>query len=65
MLAKQYQDYIRRRCLELAVAKYPNDPHKQMLYQIGFLQAQLANAMSTDSHIANKFFDRVKSILDE
>jgi hypothetical protein len=30
-------------------------PHKQMLYQIGFLQAQLAQAMAQDSRTADRF----------
>lgn len=55
MITEQYIEYIRKQLLARAVAKYPNDPHRQMLYTIGFLQAQLANAMSNDSSIANKF----------
>ena len=65
MLAKQYQTYIRKQTLELAVAKYPNDPHKQMLYQIGFLQAQLAECMHKDNHMAYMYFDRIKDLLNE
>ena len=55
MTQDQYIAYIRNNLLELAVKKYPNDPHRQMLYTIGFLQAQLANAMYNDTSIAHQF----------
>jgi len=41
--------------LELAVSKYPNNPQLQMLYTIGFLQAQLARACHTDSRVYTDF----------
>jgi hypothetical protein len=60
MTALEYQQYIRKQLLERAVAKYPNDTHKQMLYTIGFLQAQLAHAMYNDTNVAYGFKHRIK-----
>lgn len=60
MLKKQYLDYIRRELLELSVQRYPNDPHRQMLYQIGFLQAQLADIMHRDSTHAHRFNQQIR-----
>jgi hypothetical protein len=45
----------------MASNKYPNMPHKQMLYQIGFLQAQLAEAMAQDSRTADRFKSAVNN----
>ena len=64
MLASQYVDYIRRHLLELAVKKYPNQPQQQMLYQIGFMQAVLAEFMHKDNAYAHKFARRVETIMD-
>jgi hypothetical protein len=60
MTTEQYRDWIRTQLLDMASSKYPNSPHKQMLYQIGFLQAQLAQAMTADTNTA----DRFKSAVD-
>jgi hypothetical protein len=60
MTKQEYQIYIRKQLLELAVKKYPDDAQKQMIYQLGFLQAQLAEAMYNDNHIANTFKHTVK-----
>ena len=60
MTKLEYQQYIRRQLLERAVRKYPNDTHKQMLYTIGFLQAQLADAMYNDTHVAYGFRQQIK-----
>jgi hypothetical protein len=46
-----YRQYIRSELMEQAVSRYPNNPRLQMLYQIGFLQAQLAQAMAADNRI--------------
>lgn len=46
-----YRQYIRRELIEQAVSRYPNNPRLQLLYQIGFLQAQLAWAMQQDNRI--------------
>lgn len=64
MLASQYVDYIRRHLLELAVKKYPNEPQQQMLYQIGFMQALLAEFMNKDNAYAHKFASRVETLMD-
>ena len=60
MTKQEYQLLIRQQVLERAVRKYPNDTHKQMLYTIGFLQAQLADAMYNDTHVARGFRQQVK-----
>ena len=44
-----YRDYIRTELLERAARRYPNNTRLQMLYQIGFLQAQLAEAFKADN----------------
>jgi len=44
-----YRDYIRTELLERAARRYPNNTRLQMLYQIGFLQAQLAAAFKADN----------------
>lgn len=41
--------------LERAVKKYPNEPQLQLLYQIGFLEAQLAEAMRNDTRTVDNF----------
>ena len=55
MTKNQARQWIQQQLLDLAVCKYPNDPHRQMLYQIGFLQAQLAEAFYTDNLALAKF----------
>jgi hypothetical protein len=68
MAAKQYRELIRQQLLEQSAARYPNDPKLQMLYTIGFLQAQLAEAMHRDNHAYYKFqqcIDQAERLLDE
>lgn len=60
MTKEEYQQYIRRQLLDKAVSKYPNDADKQMIYQLGFLQAQLARAMYNDSNVAHAFKQTIK-----
>jgi hypothetical protein len=55
MTHEQIRSRIRRDLLELAAHRYPNNPKLQMLFQIGFLQAQLAEAISRDSHAGDRF----------
>jgi len=55
MTHDQTVNRIRSTLLELAVSKYPNNPQLQMLYTIGFLQAQLARACHTDSRVYTDF----------
>jgi hypothetical protein len=45
-----YRDYIRTELLERAAERYPDNTRLQMLYQIGFLQAQLASAIRADNY---------------
>lgn len=51
---------IRQLLLDRAVKLYPNEPRLQMLYQIGFLEQQLAEAMRVDSKITDHFINCVK-----
>lgn len=44
--------------------RHSADARQQMLYEIGFLRAQLADAMSNDSQVSGRFRDRVRNILD-
>jgi hypothetical protein len=55
MTNQQYRSWIRSDLLELSAKKFPNNPRLQMLYQIGFLQAQLAQNMSDDNRASYKF----------
>jgi hypothetical protein len=55
MTNEQYRNWIRTQLLDISARRYPNSPHKQMLYQIGFLQAQLAQAMTADTNTAYRF----------
>ncbi len=52
-----YKDYVRQRPLERSVERFPNNPRLQMLYQIGFLQAQLAEAIRADNLNYYRFAD--------
>jgi hypothetical protein len=49
----------------MAVRKYPNNPQLQMLYTIGFLQAQLAQACLTDSRVYSNFVQAVNQTTDQ
>lgn len=60
MIKEQYLNYIRKELLELSASRYPGDTHRQMLYQIGFMQAQLAHCMHKDSLVAYQFKDRIE-----
>jgi len=55
MTQKQYLQWIRTNMLEQASQRYPNNPRLQMIWQIGFLEAQLAHAMHKDSYVAGGF----------
>ena len=55
MTREQYRSWIRMDLLELSARKFPNNPRLQMLYQIGFLQAQLAQSMADDNRASYKF----------
>lgn len=55
MTTSEYQEYIRRQLVAIAASKYSHDDNLQLVYQIGFLQAQLADAMYNDSRVADRF----------
>jgi hypothetical protein len=47
--------WVRQELVQVASAKYPNNPRAQMIYSIGFLEAQLASAFRTDSQVYDDF----------
>jgi hypothetical protein len=61
MTFNQYLAWIERTMGELRV-QYTDDRTEQMLYEIGFLRAQLADAMSNDSQVSSRFRATVRSI---
>jgi hydroxymethylpyrimidine/phosphomethylpyrimidine kinase len=65
MTTEQYRKWLKTQLLELAVAKYPNNIHLQLIYQIGFLEQQLANTMRHDSRRADEFKQCIDSANDQ
>ena len=68
MTTRQYRELIRQQLLEQSAARYPNEPKLQMLYTIGFLQAQLAEAMQRDNIAYYKFqaaIEQAQRLLDD
>jgi hypothetical protein len=65
MTESQYRSWIREDLLELAAAKYPNNPRLQILYQIGFLQAQLAQNMTDDNRASLRFNQAITNSNDQ
>jgi hypothetical protein len=61
MTTTQYQQYIQTRICTLAESKH-SEHHLQQQYIIGFLTAQLAQAMASDNHIALHFRDTVSRL---
>ena len=60
MTYEQYRSWIRQDLLEVSAQKFPNNPRLQMLYQIGFLQAQLALNMNDDSRASHRFHQAIR-----
>ena len=52
--------WVRQELVQVAAAKYPNNPQQQMIYSIGFLEAQLAAAFRTDSRVYDDFKQAVQ-----
>ena len=68
MTTRQYRELIRQQLLEQSAARYPNEPKLQMLYTIGFLQAQLAEAMQRDNITYYRFqqcVEQAQRLLDD
>jgi hypothetical protein len=68
MAKEQYRQYIRQELLAQSAARYPNNPRLQMLYTIGFLQAQLAEAMHSDNITYYRFrqcIEQAQRLLDD
>lgn len=58
-LEQRLRQQIRISLVERAAELYPQNTQLQMIYQIGFLQAQLAHAAAEDSKVWQNFIDRV------
>lgn len=56
---EEIRNYIQREITNLAAIKYPEDERLQLIYQLGFVVAQLAGAAYRDSHVGSRFKDRV------
>ena len=68
MTTRQYRELIRQQLLEQSAQRYPNEPKLQMLYTIGFLQQQLAEAMQRDNLAYYKFqaaIEQAQRLLDD
>ena len=68
MTTRQYREHIRQQLLEQSAQRYPNEPKLQMLYTIGFLQQQLAEAMQRDNIAYYKFqaaIEQAQRLLDD
>ena len=68
MTTRQYRELIRQQLLEQSAARYPNEPKLQMLYTIGFLQQQLAEAMQRDNIAYYRFtqcVEQAQRLLDD
>ena len=55
MTREQAIDYIQTRIRALAVSRYPNDQHRQLIYTVGFLEGFLADLFKLDSVTLIKF----------
>lgn len=55
MTHQDWVEWIRQELVSRAHDCYPNDARKQMIYSIGFLEAQLARAFRTDSRVYDDF----------
>jgi hypothetical protein len=65
MTYQQLRSWIRQDLLELSAQKFPNNPRLQMLYQIGFLQTQLAQSMNDDSRVSQRFMAAYKQAVNK
>ena len=56
-----YLQWVQDDLRTLAAAKFPDNPQQQMLYQLGFLQRILADAMWDDSKVSSAFIRSLKA----
>lgn len=54
---EKYLKYIQEQMSILAQVKHPDNKTLQLIFQVGFLQAQLAQAMHDDNHNYYRFRD--------
>lgn len=59
MTEEEIRNYIQREITNLAALKYPDNERLQLIYQLGFVVAQLASSVYRDSHVGSRFKDRV------
>lgn len=55
MTHADWVQWVRNELVAVAAHKFPNDPTRQMIYSIGFLESQLAAAFRTDSRVYDDF----------
>jgi hypothetical protein len=60
MTREQYHKWLRAELVDMAAARYPDDIKLQMIYQLGFLEQQLASAMNKDSRVFDEFTACIK-----
>ena len=53
--------YVQREITSLAALKHPNNERLQLIYQLGFITAQLTEAIYADSHVGSRFRERVNT----
>lgn len=58
---ERYLKYVQSELMNLAKEQYPTDPNLQRIFLIGFMYAQLAEAMYADSYAVNRFKDCVEN----
>jgi len=61
MTRDEYLDWIQRVSTQLAVAKYPDNPRLQSIYQLGLVQRALADLCYIDTdnaHQVNRMLKR-------
>ena len=56
---ERYLRYVQSTLMELAQEQYPGDTNLQRIFLIGFMYAQLAEAMYADSYAYKRFNDCV------
>lgn len=57
----KYLAYVQEQMQILAQDKHPDNKTLQLIYQVGFLQAQLAQAMANDNKNYYRFKDTVSA----
>lgn len=61
MTKDELRIYIQREITSLAAIKHPKNERLQLIYQLGFITAQLTEAIYADSHVGSRFRERVNA----